>query len=466
MPPPRTGSVEPLKRADGTIYYRARIRLGDGSRERVDVPEQYTRPSGGATGEERAELYALAVQEREDETGELLKKKKARAAAGKEESADRWHARYLERCTERGLSTVGDKGYRWRKWISPKIGHKPIAKITREDVEDVRNALDDAIRDGRLAWKTAANVWGELSVSLGEACNSKRRELRALLSDPTIGVQPPETGGDKSKVYPYPSEFLAVASATDDKIPREWRELHAVAVYTYARPGELWVLEWSDVDLDDQKIRITKAWDFKSKKIKSTKTQETRSIPIEANLLPLLQAMHTRARGKGLVVPILSASNPDEIAEITRSHFEAAGCVRPRLYSRGDSERRVQFRSWRDAGITWSIVRGDDVVKVQRRAGHKLIGTTMRYIVEAENRGATFGEPFPVLPQSLTGEPKSANGSGQGSGQVTRRIRKQSISRVNSVRTEGLEPSRQLRRQNLNLVRLPIPPRSRRAARG
>ena len=30
-----------------------------------------------------------------------------------------------------------------------------------------------------------------------------------------------------------------------------------------------------------------------------------------------------------------------------------------------------------------------------------------------------------------------------------------------SVRTEGLEPSRELPRQNLNLVRLPIPPRSR-----
>ena len=29
------------------------------------------------------------------------------------------------------------------------------------------------------------------------------------------------------------------------------------------------------------------------------------------------------------------------------------------------------------------------------------------------------------------------------------------------VRTKGLEPLRQLRRQNLNLVRLPIPPRSR-----
>jgi hypothetical protein len=34
------------------------------------------------------------------------------------------------------------------------------------------------------------------------------------------------------------------------------------------------------------------------------------------------------------------------------------------------------------------------------------------------------------------------------------------------VRTEGLEPSRELPRQNLNLVRLPIPPRSREARGG
>jgi hypothetical protein len=33
--------------------------------------------------------------------------------------------------------------------------------------------------------------------------------------------------------------------------------------------------------------------------------------------------------------------------------------------------------------------------------GHKLIGTTQHYIVEAENRGATFGTPFPPLPACL-----------------------------------------------------------------
>ena len=55
MPPPRTGSLECLRRADGTRYFRARIRLADDSRERIDVPEQYSRPAGGVSGRDRAE---------------------------------------------------------------------------------------------------------------------------------------------------------------------------------------------------------------------------------------------------------------------------------------------------------------------------------------------------------------------------------------------------------------------------
>jgi integrase len=174
-----------------------------------------------------------------------------------------------------------------------------------------------------------------------------------------------------------------------------------VAAYTYARPGELQALTWDDVDLTDQKIRITKAWDYKNDRVKATKTGESRTIPIEPNLLPLLERMHKRAEGKGLVVPALANANDNKLAIIMRDHFAAAGCTRARLTVRSNAELRLRFRSWRDAGITWAIVRGDDVVKVQRRAGHRLIATTMRYIVEAENTGATFGTPFPPLPAAL-----------------------------------------------------------------
>jgi integrase len=330
------------------------------------------------------------------------------AAAGVE-TCDGWHERYLKFCAEQGMSTVQTKRDRWHKWISPTIGAKPPGDVTRDDIENVRDALDEAIRaynrdgagDGRLAPKTAQNAWSELTVSFREMVNSKRRDLRTIQADPTQGVQPPERGTDKGKCYPYPSELLAVVSCED--IPRDWREVHAVSAYTYARPGELMVLEWSDVDLDDQRIRITKAWDYENERVKSTKTHESRDIPIEPALLPLLRVMKERADGKGLVLPVLAAFNNNKLAILMRRHFTLAKCNRARLAVRSTAELRLRFRSWRDAGITWSIVRGDDIVKVQRRAGHKLISTTQRYIVEAENRGATFGTPFPPLPACLVG---------------------------------------------------------------
>src|SRR5258708_2508947 len=84
MAPRRTGSVEPFKGVLGSTRFRARIRLADDTRARVDVPEKYCTPAGGKTARERAELYALALQEREDEGGEnngpLLVAKRARAA--------------------------------------------------------------------------------------------------------------------------------------------------------------------------------------------------------------------------------------------------------------------------------------------------------------------------------------------------------------------------------------------------
>jgi integrase len=236
-------------------------------------------------------------------------------------------------------------------------------------------------------------------VAFSEAANSKRRDLRILASNPALGVRPPKRGSPKTKVYPYPGEFLAVAACA--AIPLPWRELHALAVYTYARPGELQVLEWADVDLEDRKIRITRASDYKNDRIKSTKTGEARTIPIEPNLLPLLSRMRRQARGKGLVVPALAEADDSRLAIVMREHFALAGCDRPRLTARSAVELRLRFRSWRDAGITWAIVRGDDLVKVQRRAGHRLIATTMRYIVEAENAGAAFGVPFPPLRPSL-----------------------------------------------------------------
>jgi len=315
---------------------------------------------------------------------------------------------------------VKDKRGRWRKWISPHIGHLTPKMLTRDDVENVRDAIDKAVRafheKGRgsehLAPKSGGNVWGELTVSLREMFSSKRRELRVLDVDLTAGVQPPErSGGDRLKVYPYPSEALRVAAC--ELVPLDWRETHMIAAYTYARPGELRMLEWRDVDLDGEQIRITKAWDYQNKRAKKTKTQENRTIAIHPNLLPLLTIMKERAKGKGLAVPLLSVVDEQQgLADIMREHFELAGCSKERVERfKLDtvSDLPLRFRSWRDAGCTWAIVDGLDVMKVRQRAGHKSITTTMKYVVEAENRSAAFGVPFPPLPASLLRASKAAS---------------------------------------------------------
>jgi hypothetical protein len=48
-------------------------------------------------------------------------------------------------------------------------------------------------------------------------------------------------------------------------------------------------------------------------------------------------------------------------------------------------------------------LRGEDPLRIQRRAGHADFDTTQIYIREAEALGRHIGEPFPPLPGALCG---------------------------------------------------------------
>jgi|CZKU01.1.fsa_nt_gi hypothetical protein len=122
-------------------------------------------------------------------------------------------------------------------------------------------------------------------------------------------------------------------------------------LYEYLRPGEGRVLDWeTDVDFVTSKIHVSKAWSYEDACVKPTKTWETRDVPIEPTLLPLLKAMHNRAKGKGLVLPILSELTDElRVSRIFRSHLEAAGVTRPGLFPSDDpvaNTRQIATRSF------------------------------------------------------------------------------------------------------------------------
>jgi integrase len=182
-----------------------------------------------------------------------------------------------------------------------------------------------------------------------------------------------------------------------------FRIVYAIAVYTYARAGELIALEPSDVDLEHGVIHITKSLDRENGGVKSTKTGTARRIPIERELRPLLEALHAQrehAKGKHKG-RLLWLPDHEDRAILLRQHLELA--ERGELFCTDARRKAITFHYLRATGITLAAVRGDDPLRIKQRAGHKSFSTTEVYIREAENLREGFGVPFPSLPADLLG---------------------------------------------------------------
>jgi integrase len=368
----RTGSVDPFKRPDGSVYYRGRIRLGDGSLHRLTVPEPFCNVGADAR------TYTATTQAEEDAHGRILAAKQGRPVPASTETVGQWTDRWLAWRTTRGLSsTPHDKG-RLACYVLPVLGPLPMHAVTRGDVERVVERLDRLIalpgdHPDRISWKTASNAWVLVSKMFKDAMGAKQRDLRVREDNPAAGVAPREHGDRK-------------------------------AVYTFMRAGELEALTWEDVDLEHGVIQINKAIDRETGEVKSTKSGEARRIPIEPRLRPLVTAMHAKAKGNGEAPPtgrVLWMPDNEDRAALLRQHLAHASVKRADLFADNDHQKHVTFHDLRATGITWMAVRGDDPLRIKQRAGHSSFSTTEMYIREAENLAAGFGDVFPELPAEL-----------------------------------------------------------------
>ena len=407
--PTRSGALlREGEHANGAPRFRFRVRLADGTKsERMDVPE--------GKDEDQAREFVASIQLNEDKHQFFLEKKReaARVLAEKRgeacvgETSDAWHTRFLK---TRGDGPRADARYRWRKWIHPYIGEKAIAKVSKDDIEVIRDVLDAAIAahvkegrgEGRINAKTALNIWATLTTAFKYACQAKQKDLRVRTENPCLGVLAPEKGDSRRKAYIYPREFLLLAACED--VPLAWRELYTIACYLYLRPGELYELRWGDVDLEMGHVSITRAWDWTSKQVKPPKTRNgIREVPIPPTLMPLLVRMKEGMQSEDKVVPILETTGKDHSAEMLRDHLKTAKVTHARLTANTATHMPINFRSWRDTGITWLAISSVDVGKMQRRAGHDSLETTMGYVKVAEDLSGAAGVPFPPLPAELVG---------------------------------------------------------------
>ncbi len=436
------------RKATGTIvwagdHWRARIRLKDGSRPWIDLPTGLTEVQARKKAQELTARARAIGATREAKGGDL--------PAATETVRD-WSDRWIEERERRGLSSVRNDKSRLATHILPVFGDRPVRAITRADVESFVEQLDRRVRSDKLSWKTALNIWTLLCAMFRDASASKARALRVRDDNPCANVSPPDRGTRKAKVYLFPNEFLRLIEC--EAVGLDWRRLFVVAVYLYARAGELQALHWEDLDLDHGVVHIHRSFDRDRGVEKETKGEEARRFNIEPALLPLLRAMKDAAKGSR-VFPWFPHEN--ELAEELRRYLKVAGVSRSELFASDRTRKNVTFHDLRATGITWMAVRGDEPLKIQRRAGHKSFSTTDGYIREAVVVREGFGSPFPALPNSLF-EAKASeevvkgkvtdscddppNGPRNGPAEKTKPPEPEGFRGLTGVRGGGLEPPR------------------------
>lgn len=331
---------------------------------------------------------------------------------------DQWaEETYFPVHERKGTSTVQDMRWRWSKWISPHIGSLPMGPLPRDAAITFRNRLTKATEgDKRVRAKTVMNVWSVFTSAMGRAFTDdcpgwEDVRVGPHASNPCAGIKPPvdgETREDdtRGRQWLYPREFGQLMSC--GAVSLAWRRTHAIAAFTFLRPGELSELRWGDVDLDAGEIRVRRSWDAQARKARAlTKTKQgLRNVPIFPPLAPLLTLMKQEANDpRALVAPLAAKANADRDAAIfTRDHLRLAKLDRQELFDGSALFLPFDFRSWRTTGATWCVLANYDTASIVLWSGHKDLSTTLgSYIKQARDLRHRHGDPHAPLPACLLG---------------------------------------------------------------
>jgi integrase len=236
------------------------------------------------------------------------------------------------------------------------LGSTPVDQVTRADV---RRVMAETLAAG-MTPATANRVLAALSVVFRHAVDAG---LRA--DNPAKGLQLRETG-ERTEML----ELEEVAKIIE-LAPERWRAFFAAAFYTGARPSSLRSLRVQDIDLLRGTVHFPR-WKARG---------SGRTVPIAAELQPLLRDHLRTRRGDGLDAYVWAQADGRAISETGYrkawlSTLRAAGIERPVLFA----DLRASFATHLlGTGLSPDVAR--------RALGHASLQTTQRYVRRSEARG-------------------------------------------------------------------------------
>jgi integrase len=340
-------SIRNRTRKDGSTYYAVLFRFGGrgGRQSSLSFEDE------ASANKFRALVEAVGPAKAMEVCGVVDTPQRALSGY----TVSEWLDRYIGNLTGVEKKTITEyKRYADRD-IGTTLGPVPLSKLTRNDVTGWVNAMQDAGASG----KTISNKHGLLSAALKQAA-----EAGHIPANPCHGVRLPRSES-KEMVFLTRGEYQLLRAAFSDF----YCPFVDFLVASGCRFSEATALEPSDVDRDNETIRITRAWKRAGSgyEIGPPKTRRSvRTINVPGLVLDRLdytkEWLFTSSNGG----PVRIYSWRANVWYKSLAKATASGL-----------SKRPRIHDLRHTCASWMIQAGVPLPVVQAHLGHESISTTI-----------------------------------------------------------------------------------------
>lgn len=279
-------------------------------------------------------------------------------------------------------NTIANRMSRLSRWTLSWL-KRPAAILTNGDAREVFNQMESAGRTlaHRKHMKSTINVifkWG-----------IENKMILGVHESPVNGLKLQGTKGESVPDI-LTIEEIKTLLLEAKRLDHPWYPVWAMALLTGMRNGELHALLWTDVDLDNRKITVSKSYDTRAKKVKCTKNGRWRIVPISDQLLTLLLELKVRTPDRTEVLPRFWQWDKGGQATVLRTFCSGIGI------------RSIRFHALRACFATQLLAHDIAPARVMKICGWTELKTMQHYVRLAgvDERDAT--QVLRVLPDDAS----------------------------------------------------------------
>ena len=255
--------------------------------------------------------------------------------------------------------------------ITPRIGDIPLKKLTGRDLQGLYKDLREHGRlreaqKGKQPGLSDSTIRG-IHTMLHNALDRAVKE-RLIVRNPADDCVPPKIPKHEMKILP-PEQIKSYLTAAEQRgvLPMFYLEL-----ISGLRKGELVALQWSDLDIENKTISVSKQAGRNSAgepDITRPKTENSiRKISIPQEAVDLLVAEHQKHPSNPWMFPSPKTGemyHPDSVVNLHKKILKDAGL------------EHIRFHDLRHTYAVNSLKSGDDIKTVQENLGHQTAAFTL-----------------------------------------------------------------------------------------